>query len=287
MSETQRATSVCTEIKLKPTAAELAVDNKPHAVMRNSTSSFTSFISRRNTCTTTLRSIISLFSNPQICINRDNAAREYHYSSSVWAKPKKGKSTPALESSDDEEEIKLPDINDYEKLMDKRVVRLTDELSKLRGGKVSNDMFDHVLVEAYGSRVPVPETGQVTIKTPTKVSIAVFDPVVIQAVAKALTDCGMNLNPVVDGNMVEIIIPKPSKEAREGLIKTAAKAAEKSKTEVRQLRKQSMDDLKYLKGSISEDDTRRLTKEFEALTEKKINKIIQLFSEKEKELMKA
>lgn len=88
-------------------------------------------------------------------------------------------------------------------------------------------MFNHVMVEAYGSKSAVPECGQVSVQTASKVVINVFDAAIVPAVTKALRDCGLNLNPIVDGSMVSVPIPKASKEKREDMVKLAKKAGEK------------------------------------------------------------
>ena len=142
------------------------------------------------------------------------------------AKAKKGKGIEA-NKIDSEEPVKLPNVQEYDLLMEKRIVRLVDEFSKFRAGRVSSDMFDNVIIEAYGSKTALTEVGQITVKGPTKVSIAVFDPLLVQHVSKALEEYGLNLNPVIEGNLVEVVIPKPSKETREGLVKNASKASEK------------------------------------------------------------
>ncbi len=71
------------------------------------------------------------------------------------------------------------------------------------------------------------QAAQVTMKAANKISISVFDPDLIAGVSKALRDCNMNLSPTSEGNNISVVIPKPSKEAREGIVKLASKAAEK------------------------------------------------------------
>ncbi len=116
------------------------------------------------------------------------------------------------------------------------------------------------------------------------INIVAFDPQLSGAIATAIREGGMGLNPLVEGNTVMVNIPKPSKESRDLLIKTASKYSERTKQQVREVRKDAMDEIKKLKGSISEDDTRRITKEVDVLTEKKLEKVQKLFKDKETEL---
>jgi ribosome recycling factor len=212
-----------------------------------------------------------------------NSIRSFHGSISVCAPKKKGgKEKEAI----DEEvvQIELPKSADYEVLMDKRITYLESEFNSLRAGRASVDMFNHLDVAAYGSKMSIAEAGQISLKSPTKLSIVAFDPELSGAIATAIREGGMNLNPMVEGNTIMVNIPKPSKESRDLLIKTASKYSEKTKQEIRQVRKDAMDEIKKLKGSISEDDTRRITKEIDVLAEKKVDRVQKIFKDKEAEL---
>lgn len=193
----------------------------------------------------------------QAGIIRNNVVRNFYASTLLYAK-KKGKSS----SNDDEgAPVNLPDPKVYDQLMLKRLSALKDELSQIRGGSASKEMLNSINVTAYGSKIPLEEAGQITLKTPTVLAIAVFDTALTSFVVTALKESGMNLNPVVEGSNVLINVPKPSKEQRELQVKLMAKVIEKSKQDIRQIRKDGLDSLKKLKGKVSEDDTRRLTKQ--------------------------
>jgi ribosome recycling factor len=210
----------------------------------------------------------------------------FHSSVAVYGPKKKGgKEIEAIE--EDVVEIELPKAADYEVLLDKRISYLESEFSGLRAGRASTDMFNHLDVAAYGSKMSIAEAGQITLKSPTKVSIVAFDPELAGSIATAIREGGMNLNPMVEGNTIMVNIPKPSKESRDLLIKTASKYSEKTKQEIRQIRKDAMDEIKKLKGSISEDDSRRITKEVDVLAEKKVDKVQKIFKDKETELSSA
>jgi len=157
--------------------------------------------------------------------------------------------------------IQLPNVQDIGTQMDKRIKKMSDDFLHFRAGQASPDILSQITVEAYGSRVLLPETSQVTVVSPTKLSLSVFDPLLVKSVANSILTSNLDLTPEVEGNTISIKIPKPSKEARETMAKAVAKAAEKTKTEIRQIRKIALDELKSIKGQVSEDDTRRLSKE--------------------------
>ena len=99
---------------------------------------------------------------------------------------------------------------------------------------------------------------QIILKTPTRLNITVFDPSLAEAVSKALRDCGQSLNPLVEGNQILVGVPKPSRESRKLTVKNASSLAEKTKQDIRSVRKSGLDKLKKptVKSHFSEDDIR-------------------------------
>lgn len=210
-----------------------------------------------------------------------NITRSFHHTPLALAKKKKGGDSAA----DDEAAPAPPDVKEVEAEMQKRIAYLKEEFARLHNSRVSKDMFNNVLVDAYGSKSPIPECGQVSVQSASKVVINVFDSAIVSAVASALRDCGLNLNPIVEGSVVSVPIPKASKEKREDVVKLAKKAAEKTKQEIRHIRKTALDKLKELKSAISEDDTHKCTKEVDAATEKKIKAVDAELKVKEKDIL--
>ena len=211
-------------------------------------------------------------------------SRNFHCSSVfMFAKSKDKKIVKASEGIS-EQAVELPDVKALELKIEKKISRMVDELSKLRGGKPSNDMFNHLYVEAYGSKIPFAEAGQISIQA-SKLTVSVFDGELVAKVSDSIRGCGLSLNPNVEGNKVIVSIPKPSHEARENIVKLAGKVSEKAKQDVRQVRKDGLDSVKKLKSQVSEDDARRVTKEIDALADKAIDKVAKLLKDKEKEIL--
>jgi ribosome recycling factor len=84
--------------------------------------------------------------------------------------------------------------------------------------------FHNLVVESYGTLATI---AQVSLMTSSKLSISVYDPDAVKYAADAIRDCGLNLNPMIEGNTIIVNIPKPSKEYRENLVKSLAKISEK------------------------------------------------------------
>ena len=138
-----------------------------------------------------------------------------------------GKAGAAAAGDASQAAMKLPDMKALEGQMDTKLQRMASEFAKLRTGQANTELFKTVTVEAHGARISVADAGQIAVKSSTKISIAVFDPALVANVANAIRDCGMSLNPTIEGNNVAVSIPKPSKETRDALVKTAGRIAEK------------------------------------------------------------
>jgi ribosome recycling factor len=144
--------------------------------------------------------------------------RNYH-NSSFQCKPKK--STNTTVSVD----VSIPNLKEAESSVDLVIDKFVTEIAKIRGGGgTSVELFGSIAVESYGT---VANAGQVTLKSSSTVSIAVYDPSMVKIVAEAVRKNEMNLNVAVEGNIINIAVPKPSKESRDAMSKTVGKLAEK------------------------------------------------------------
>ena len=138
----------------------------------------------------------------------------------------KGGSKNAKPVDDEADEVELPNMKDMDIDMEKKITYLTSELSKIRGGRASAEMLNHIVVEAYGDKLSISDTSQISLKTPTKLVVSTFDGGITSFVATAIRESGLGLTPIVEGTTINITVPKPSKEVRESLVKIAAKVGE-------------------------------------------------------------
>ena len=140
--------------------------------------------------------------------------------------PKSGKGGGGKKKNEDVE-VELPSTSEMTKSMEARITYLKDEFSKIRGGQVTPEMFNHIKINGYGSPMTLVQAGQISIKGGNKLVVNVFDPALLQFVTNSIRDCGMSLNPSVEGGAVVVSIPKSSAESRTEMTKLAAKASEK------------------------------------------------------------
>lgn len=177
--------------------------------------------------------------------------------------------------------------NDIKQRMEKSIESLQKELSGLRTGRASASLLDPVIVDMYGSKMPINQVGTVTVPEPRMLSVQVWDASAVKSVEKAIRDAGLGLNPMPDGNNIRIPIPDLNEERRKELTKIAGKYAETARIAVRNVRRDGMDALKKMEkdSEISEDDLKRLSDEVQKLTDDNIKVIDAKLADKESDIM--
>lgn len=179
-------------------------------------------------------------------------------------------------------------LETFAKRMDSAIDSLNREFSGLRTGRASVNLLDSVKVESYGSYMPLNQVGTVNISDSRLIVVQVWDKSLVKNVEKAIREAGLGLNPAADGQNIRVPLPDLTEERRNELSRIAAKYAEDSRINVRNVRRDGMDFLKKLEktGDISEDDFSRLSKEVQQLTDDRIKKIDDTLSIKQKDIMK-
>ena len=179
------------------------------------------------------------------------------------------------------------DLADVERRMDGALTSLAKEFQGLRTGRASTQLLDSVAVEAYGASMPINQIATVSVPEPRMLSVQVWDKENTKIVEKAIRESNLGLNPQVDGQLLRIPLPDLSEERRQELSKIAAKYAENAKIAVRNVRRDGMDTTKKMEkdGDISQDDRHIYDEEIQTITNKSINKIDELLSSKEVEIM--
>ncbi len=179
------------------------------------------------------------------------------------------------------------DLKDLRRRMDGAVSTLKTEFSGLRTGRASASLLEPVVVEAYGSSMPLNQVGTVSVPEPRMVAVQVWDKSMVGAVDKAIRNAGLGVNPVVDGQNVRVPIPELNQERRVELTKIAAKYAEQARVAVRNVRRDGMDKLKKLEkdGEIGQDEQKGQADKVQALTDEVIKSIDEALAAKEAEIM--
>ncbi|WP_118132444.1 ribosome recycling factor [Oceanicella sp. SM1341] len=178
------------------------------------------------------------------------------------------------------------DITALQKRMDGALTSLRQEFLSLRTGRASASMLDPIMVEAYGSSMPINQCGTVNVPEPRMITVNVWDKGMIGAVEKALRNSGLGINPVVDGPIIRLPIPELNEERRRELAKLAGQYAEHARVAVRNVRRDGMDQIKKAKGDgMSEDDSKIWSDEIQELTDTAIKNIDKALESKQEEIM--
>ena len=172
---------------------------------------------------------------------------------------------------------------DIKRRMDGAVENLKKELNGLRTGRASANLLDPVMVDVYGSKMPLNQVGTVSVPEPRMLSVQVWDASNVSAVDKAIRDAGLGLNPMPEGANIRIPLPDLNEERRAELTKVAGKYAETARVSVRNVRRDGMDEIK--KDGNTEDDEKRLQDEVQKLTDDAIKTVDQMLADKEKDIM--
>jgi ribosome recycling factor len=171
--------------------------------------------------------------------------------------------------------------------MDKAIQVLKKDLLTLRAGRANPALLDKVLVEYYGSEMPINQLANISTPDPRTLTIQPWDKSALGAIEKAILKSELGLTPSNDGNVIRISIPPLTEERRTELVKVARKRGEDAKVAIRNVRRDANDEIKKMEkaGEISEDDARRAQVEIQKLTDKTIKDVDQVVSAKEKEIM--
>jgi len=180
------------------------------------------------------------------------------------------------------------DKNDLKRRMEATFDNLKSEFAGLRTGRASVNMLEPVVVDVYGSKMPLNQVGTVSVPEPRMLTVQVWDASATKNVEKAIRESGLGLNPQAEGSLIRVPVPELNEERRKELTKVAGQYAEQARVSIRNVRRDGMDDLKKQEKDkeISEDDHKRLSDEVQKLTDEYIQKIDTMLSEKEQEIMK-
>jgi len=171
--------------------------------------------------------------------------------------------------------------------MQKSIEALKLDLAKVRTGRASTGILDHVMVDYYGSPVPVNQVANITLVDARTIGVQPWEKPMIGKVEKAIRDSDLGLNPSSQGEVIRVPMPALTEERRKELIKVVKHEGEGAKVAVRNLRRDANASLKdALKAkTISEDDERRAQDDVQKLTDKAVVEIDKLLAQKEQELM--
>ncbi|MCY4229683.1 MAG: ribosome recycling factor [Alphaproteobacteria bacterium] len=164
---------------------------------------------------------------------------------------------------------------------------LKREFTGLRTGRASTSLLEPLIVEAYGSEMPINQVATLGAPEPRMLTVQVWDKGNVKAVERAIRESALGLNPASDGQLVRVPIPELSEERRTELAKIAHRYAEQARVAVRNVRRDGMDKLKRMEkaGDLSHDEQHLWAEEVQEMTDRFVKEIDNAVAVKESEIM--
>tara|TARA_A100001391_G_C5043506_1_gene271531 strand:- start:971 stop:1492 length:522 start_codon:yes stop_codon:yes gene_type:complete len=171
--------------------------------------------------------------------------------------------------------------------MKKSIESMKGDLAGLRTGRASASLLEPIMVDAYGSMMPLNQVATVSVPEPRMLSVQVWDRSMAAAVDKAIRESSLGLNPIAEGQIIRVPLPELNEERRRELSKVAHQYAEQARVAVRHVRRDGIELLRKLEkdGDLGQDDARTETDRVQKATDEAIAEIDQLVGAKEQEIM--
>lgn len=178
-------------------------------------------------------------------------------------------------------------INKMNEQCEKVLNYMKGEFANIRAGRANPHILDRIQVEYYGSMTPLNQIANITVPEARMLLISPWDQNAVKNVVKAIQESDIGINPADDGKVVRLVFPMLNEERRKELVKQVKQIAEAQKVNMRNARRDCLDELKNLKksGEISEDELSSFEKNVQNNLDKFIAKIDEVLQNKEKEIM--
>ena len=179
-------------------------------------------------------------------------------------------------------------MSDLENKMNSAVTHFEKELNSLRTSRANPSMLDNILVDAYGSKTPLNQLGNISVQDASTITIQVWDSSLIKSIENTIAESNLGINPQTDGQLIRLPIPKLSEERRIEIIKIASEFAENSRVAIRNIRRDFIETSKNEKKdlNLSEDDLKRRLIEIQKITDNNIEKIDKILELKKNDILK-
>ena len=179
------------------------------------------------------------------------------------------------------------DFNELESKMDKTISVFEQNLSEVRAGRANPAILNKVSVEYYGTPTPINQVAGISVPEARLIVIQPWDASILKEIEKAILASDIGINPNNDGKVIRLSFPELTEERRKELVKDIKKMAEDSKVAVRAIRRDGIDKAKAMEknSEMTEDELRDAEEKIQKLTDRKIDTIDKILSDKEKEIL--
>lgn len=176
---------------------------------------------------------------------------------------------------------------DADKRMGKSVESLRGELKKLRTGRAHTSLLEHIMIDYYGSQVPLTQAANIAVQDARTLSLTPWEKNMVAVIEKAIMTSDLGLNPVTAGEVIRVPLPPMTEERRKDMIRIIRQEGEAARVAVRNIRRDAINDFKTLlkEKEITEDEDRRAHDDIQKVTDIYVAQIEELLGAKEKDLM--
>src|SRR5688572_15367814 len=170
--------------------------------------------------------------------------------------------------------------------MKKAISHLESELVKIRAGKANPQMLDGLVVDYYGSPMPINQVANVSVMDARTLSIQPWEKNMLQPIERSIIAANIGVTPQNDGALIRLYLPPLTEERRKELVKKCQAEGEHSKVAIRNIRRDAIEHVKRLqKNGLSEDAAKDAETNIQQLTDKYISAVEKHLAGKEKEIM--
>ena len=179
------------------------------------------------------------------------------------------------------------DAQDYKKKMNGSINALKDNYIGLRTSRASTSLLDSIVVDAYGSKMPINQVASLSTPEARLIAVQVWDQGLVLSVEKSIRESDLGLNPQTEGNLIRLPIPELSQERRQEIVKIASRYSEQSKVAIRNIRRDAIENVRKLEkdGNIGKDERFNYENEIQDLTDEYVNEVEKLFNSKQSDIL--
>ncbi len=178
-------------------------------------------------------------------------------------------------------------INQTSANMDKSIQSLQKELIKVRTGRASVGLIEHLHVDYYGSRTPITQVANITTPDARTLQIVAWEQAMLSVIEKMILEAHIGFTPQNDGKVIRLTMPPLTEDRRKEMVKMIKKMGEETKVAVRNHRRDGNEEVKKLEKAktVTEDESKKIQEQIQKKTDDKIAEIDRIIATKEKEIM--
>jgi ribosome recycling factor len=186
-----------------------------------------------------------------------------------------------------EEDLQLV-LDEAKDAMDKSLASLRHELSRLRTGRANPLLLESVMVDYYGTPTQLKKLATIHVPEARLLTLQPFDPGACAAIERGILKADIGVTPISDGKTIRVPIPELTEQRRREIVKQIKKIAEDHKVSVRTARRDAIQMVKDLQkdGDVSEDDSKRIQKKIQDLTDEHVAEVDRITAAKEEEILR-